>query len=172
MDFDTSRLKDLKASDGKLLEDHMALMIGTVGENAILKRGVSLKAENGVRIYGYAHPSGTDKNSVLLGRVCGVVALKQTEDLQDVDLDQLGKDLCQHVVGMDPKRIGSDDDKPAKNTDEEECLIYQEFINDNSILVKDLLSENGAEVVDFKRFECGELNNSITESLDMLETCQ
>lgn len=172
MDLDSNQLKDLKAFDGRSLADHLALMIGTVGENASLKRAFCLKADDSLHIYGYAHPSGNERNSVLLGRVGGIVALSQTAMQNDVDLNQFGKELCQHIVGMNPKKIGTQDDKPAKNTDDEECLIYQEFINDNSMLVKDLLNENGVQISSFKRFECGEDVNPISESLDMVETCQ
>lgn len=144
-------------------------MIGTVGENATLKRALCLKIKDNLHIHGYAHPSGNEKNSVLLGRLGGLVVLEQIQKYEDVDLNQVGKDLCQHVVGMSPKKIGDENDEPAKDNDDEECLIYQEYINDNSILVKDYLEETGVKVVDFKRLECGE---RIVDPLDAIKTCQ
>lgn len=169
--LDSEQLKNLKASDGKSLGDHVALMIGTVGENASLRRAVCLKADEGLHVSGYAHPFGNENNNVSCGRLGGLIAIKQTIP-KDIDLGVIGKELCQHVVGMAPKRIGRDSDETAKNVDEEESLIHQEFLGDNSLLVRDVLEVNGIEVVDFKRFECGETIQTGGEPLDMVETCQ
>lgn len=169
--LDSEQLKSLKASDGKSLADHVALMIGMIGENASLRRAVCLTANEGLHISGYAHPSGNENNNVLCGRLGGLVAIKQIIP-KDIDLRTVGKELCQHVVGMAPKRIGGDSDQISKDVDEEECLIHQEFLADNSLLVSDVLAANGIEVVDFKRFECGETVQAVGEPLDMVETCQ
>lgn len=45
-------MKNLKTTDGKSLADKVALMIGTVGENATLKRALCLKAGPGVQLAG------------------------------------------------------------------------------------------------------------------------
>lgn len=168
------QFKTLKTSDSTTLVDKVALMIGSVGENATLRRGFCLKAtQPSIHLYAYAHPSGTAINNVLLGRVAGVVALKQIASNDDVSLDEIGRGLCQHVVGMNPKRIGTPDDEPAKEKDDEECLIHQEYLEDQSVTVKEVLEESGVEVVDFKRFACGEVVNSGSEQpLELLETCQ
>ena len=50
--MDTDQLKSLKHSDGKTLADKLALLIGTVGENATLKRAIGLKVNNGVYLTG------------------------------------------------------------------------------------------------------------------------
>lgn len=174
MALETEQLKGLKSSDSTTLADKVALMIGTVGENATLRRGFGLKATHpSVYLYAYAHPSGTTVNNILLGRVAGVVALKQVATNDDVSLDEIGKGLCQHIVGMNPKRIGTVDDEPAKDKDDEECLIHQEYLEDQTVTVKEVLEESGVEVLDFKRFECGEIVNSNNEQpFELLETCQ
>jgi elongation factor Ts len=165
------QLKNLPASDGKLLADHLALMIGSVGENASLKRAFCFKVRDDVHVTGYVHPSGSD-GSVLLGKIGGLVALKQLVP-KDVDLDQIGRELCQHVVGMNPKKVGTSLDKPAKDKEEETCLIHQEFLLDDSVTVQQVLEENEIEVVDFKRFECGEhTSEGADQPLELLETCQ
>lgn len=167
-------MKNLKNREGASLSDKVALMIGTVGENATLRRGFCLKAtEPSIHLYAYAHPSGTINNSVLLGRVAGIVALRQVVPRDDVSLDEVGRGLCQHIVGMNPKRIGSSDDEPAQESDDEECLIHQEYLDDQTVTVKEILEESGVEVVDFKRFECGEVVNAPMEQpLELIETCQ
>ncbi|KAF5288991.1 hypothetical protein FQA39_LY03870 [Lamprigera yunnana] len=140
--LDADRLKELPAPNGKSLADERALC---------------LKVDDDVHLSSYAHPSGTEINDVAFGKFGGLIALKQVvpKDI-DIDINSLGKSLCQHVVGMDPKKIGSTSDKPAENHDDETCLIYQEYIDDNEEIVNDILERNGIEVIDFKRFECGE----------------
>ncbi|KAI4465678.1 elongation factor ts dimerization domain superfamily [Holotrichia oblita] len=169
--LDIDQINQLKAPDGKSLSDHVALMIGTLGENASLGRAMVLTAAPNLYLSGYAHPSGQQKNNVLFGRIGGIVALRQCTS-KDVDLSTIGKDICQHIVGMNPKRVGTSTDEPSKNSDEETCLIFQEYLNDESIKVKDYLEENGVEVIDFKRFECGECSRITGQSLEFVETCQ
>lgn len=167
-------MKHLKSAEGASLSDKVALMIGTVGENATLRRGFCLKVtEPAVHLFAYAHPSGTINSGVLLGRVAGVVALRQVARRDDVSLDEVGRGLCQHIVGMNPRRIGSSDDEPAQESDDEECLIHQEYLEDQTVTVREILEESGVEVVDFKRFECGEVVDAPTEQpLELIETCQ
>lgn len=58
---------------------------------------------------------------------------------------------------MDPQKIGDPRiDEPQNNVDEEQCMIYQEFLLDPSLSVQQLLAETHAEIVDFARFEIGE----------------
>jgi len=169
--LDADQLRQLPAADGKSLADQLALMIGSLGENATLRRAMCLKADKNVHLSAYAHPSGTEINNVLLGQFAGLIAIKQKEP-KDIDIQQLGKTLCQHVVGMDPKKIGNLSDEPAKNPDDETCLIHQEFLIDSTTTVNNVLEENGVDVVDFKRFECGESLAVGVRSLPVVETCQ
>ncbi|RZB39868.1 elongation factor Ts, mitochondrial, partial [Asbolus verrucosus] len=169
--LDAEQLKNLPASDGKSLADHLALMIGTVGENASLKRAFCVKVQNDVHLTGYVHPSGSN-SSVLLGKIGGLLALKQLVS-KDVDLEKVGKDLCQHVVGMNPKKVGTSLDAPSKDKENEICLIHQEYLLDDNVTVREVLDENQLEIVDFKRFECGEdTNQSVDQPLEFIETCQ
>lgn len=67
--------------------------------------------------------------------------------------------ICNYFffVGMDPQKIGNPRvDIPHNNADEEQCMIYQEFLLDPSLSVQQLLAESQAEIVDFARFEIGE----------------
>lgn len=74
---------------------------------------------------------------------------------------------------MDPKKIGTPDEEPSKNKEDEICLIHQEYLLDESITVKEVLEENKLEIVDFKRFECGEtISNVGDQPLEFVETCQ
>lgn len=124
---------------------------------------------------------------------------KPTEEDQEstLTLEDLGKQLCQHVVGMNPTSIGSFDDELGENPQdklkentqeevgerkqedeveekkhedeaeekmqeevkekqEEKRLLHQDFMFDDSMLVKDVLKKYGVRVTDFIRIECGE----------------
>ena len=166
--MDIEQLKELNSDDGKSLADHVALMIGSVGENASLKRALCLRTdpESGIHVFSYSHPPSFEAGAVQLGRLGGLVAIKRTEE-KPVDLEDVGRKICQHVVGMKPQKIGTVDDKPAEDVEQETCLIYQEYLPDDSVTVGEILSENGIEVIGFERFECGETNPTET-----LETCQ
>lgn len=167
--LDADDLKSLKLSDGKTLADHLALMIGTVGENASLRRALIYKSNDTLHLSSYAHPSGVAKNETQLGKFGGLVALTKTPTPEATE--DLGKKLCQHIVGMHPNKLGTENDEPAKDVDDEKCLIYQEYLLDDSLLVGEVLKENGVEIVEFKRFECGE-EPANSQALDSVETCQ
>jgi len=68
--------------------------------------------------------------------------------------------VCVYVslcVGMNPSKIGvAGEDVPACNSDEEKCMIYQEYLLDPSQTVAQFLADTGVSLVDFARFECGE----------------
>lgn len=77
-------------------------------------------------------------------------------------------------AGMDPQKIGNPEvDEPHDNTEEETCMIYQEFLLDPSLSVQELLNGAQADVVDFARFEVGEeLDEPTLEpTLESVQTC-
>lgn len=162
LDFDGAYLKQIShdAGDGpKTLSDHLALIIGKVGENATLRRASCFKVGDAVQLSSFAHPSKTSdsaasKNVVQLGKFGALVALKSNATIIDAELR---RNLCQHIVGMNPATVGAADvDKPAEVKDDERCLIWQEYLLEPSVQVHEILAENGLEVVEFQRYECGE----------------
>lgn len=58
---------------------------------------------------------------------------------------------------MNPKAIGKEDDPKAENPDDETLLVHQEFLSDPSLTVGEVLQEEGLQVVDFVRYEAGEM---------------
>nr|CAD7435212.1 unnamed protein product [Timema monikensis] len=161
----SERLKCLPAEDGKLLVDHMALHIGNLGENLSLRRAFCFLAEEGVTLAGYTHPAAPIQTGTLLGKYGALVALRENLPEPHVDkapgqlsTEQLGKQLCQHIVGMSPTKLGEVGvHEPAANPDDEQCMIYQEYLLDPTITVAQLLADSGVSLIDFVRFECGEL---------------
>jgi elongation factor Ts len=58
---------------------------------------------------------------------------------------------------MNPSKIGvAGEDVPASDSDEEKCMIYQEYLLDPSQTVAQFLADSSISLVDFTRFECGE----------------
>ncbi|XP_044751902.1 elongation factor Ts, mitochondrial [Coccinella septempunctata] len=192
--FSGEQIRELPTKDGKKLSDLLALMIGSVGENATFKRAFCFKAGHGVLLAGYAHPSGDELNSVQLGKFGSILAFKQFAP-KEVDLNRVGKEICQHIVGLNPLEIGSKEQENPEQKEEtseqkeeesseqkkeetieqkeENRLLHQEFLMDEGITVNEYLEESGVEVLDFKRFKCGEATaESGDQPLDLVETCQ
>ncbi|XP_021921981.1 elongation factor Ts, mitochondrial isoform X2 [Zootermopsis nevadensis] len=162
--LDSEQLKLLPGEDGKLLSDHTALLMGSVGENIFLRRAYCFQANEGILVAGYTHPAPQNTNKVLFGKYGALVAFKQTlpeiteqETVVKLPQDQLGRLFCQHIIGMNPSKIGVEgEDVPTCNSDEEKCMIYQEYLLDPSQTVAQFLADSGVSLVDFARFECGE----------------
>ena len=74
-------------------------------------------------------------------------------------------------LGMNPTKIGNaESDEPASNADDENSMIYQEFLLDPSLTVQQVLIDSQAEILDFARFEVGE-NIELGQIVDSVETC-
>ena len=113
------------------------------------------------------------------GKYGALVSFRQTKSSDDhLSPTQLGQQLGQHIVGMNPKSLGtmeetdsssedetsssseseeSSDDESSKKDVEETRLLQQEFLLEPNIKVRDFLAMNSAIVEDFVRFECGEV---------------
>ena len=154
MELDSEQLANLSTENGKKLSEVLALFIGSVGENAVLRRAECWKANNkDVKIAGYTHPAPAKPAEYSAGKYGALLAYKQADDTEDV-----GRQLCQHIVGMGPKKIGNKEkDKPAKDSDDETCLIYQEYLLDPSYTVEEVMQQHKVEVIDYIRFSCGEV---------------
>ncbi|XP_049887475.1 elongation factor Ts, mitochondrial isoform X2 [Pectinophora gossypiella] len=173
MELDSEQLGNLTA-DGKKLSEILALFIGNVGENAVLRRAECWKANSDdVRIVAYTHPAPAAPAQYSAGKYGALLAYSQPADQEDV-----GRQLCQHVVGCDPKKIGNKDkDKPANNSDDETCLIYQDYLLDPSYTVEEILQKHKVQILDYVRFSCGELLESNMpgvekQPLDTVQTLQ
>ena len=162
----TESISKLYADDGKNLNDHSALTIGLVGENINIKRALCMSVQPGLYLYGCTHPTSANPASSSFGRYGAFVVLKS-----DKRKEALGRQLCQHVIGMNPIKIGDARlDQPCDNVDDESVMLYQEFLFDPTLSIQQLLQSEQAEVLDFIRFEMGEtLENK--QELDSVETC-
>lgn len=87
----------------------------------------------------------------------------------------IGRQIAQQVVGMNPRSIGQmpaerppqlAEGETIKIADNETRLLFQEFLMKPNTRVLDFLFENSARVNDFVRFECGEDFSSSSSSDD------
>lgn len=173
MQIDSEQLGNLSV-DGKKLSESLALFIGSVGENAVLRRAECWKAnEKDVKISAYTHPAPAEASDYSAGKYGALLAYKQPNDHKDI-----GRQLCQHIVGCAPLKIGNKEtDTPAKNIDDEVCLIYQEYLLDPSYVVQEILDQNKVEIIDYIRISCGESDESSLpgvekQPLDTVQTLQ
>ncbi|KAL0849514.1 hypothetical protein ABMA28_013788 [Loxostege sticticalis] len=153
MELDSEQLANLNV-EGKKLSEVLALFIGSVGENAVLRRAECWKANSkDIKIAGYTHPAPAVPGEYSAGKYGALLAYKQSGETEDI-----GRQICQHIVGCAPNKIGvKEKDKPAKNSDDETCLIFQEYLLDPSYTVEEVLQQHNAEVIDYVRFSCGEI---------------
>ena len=87
-----------------------------------------------------------------------MVALKPKQG--DANLESvvhLANKMAQHVVGMNPRVISENisENDASKDGEVNEVLLEQEYLLDDSVIVRDLLNREEVEVIDFVRYECG-----------------
>ncbi|XP_033104794.1 elongation factor Ts, mitochondrial-like isoform X2 [Anneissia japonica] len=168
------KLDGLKSEqdDGSSVKDITALTIGKIGENITVKRAVCMHVPVGHILGSYVHSMA--KTSILktndcsLGKYGALVAAhsikKSSAKMQP---DEFGRRLCQHIVGMKPVRIGEFVPPVQKESEEQEDgeeieeqivtdLVNQEYLIDPSLTVGELLYQEGIQVIDFVRYECGQ----------------
>lgn len=197
-------LKMLVPNKKKKIEDILASTIGKLKENIQISRGlvINVDTENKEVIGVYTHPDmGTPRKGgslPLMGKYAALVALKSTAHEKQGPLWLVGKgrELAQHVVGMNPSVIGNPlDSNPEKTsriensetaTQEEDSpnlafgedgeediysresqqlindsdeLLKQPFLLDANITVQNWLEINQLKVLDFIRYEVGEMQH-------------
>ncbi|EDM16509.1 rCG59852 [Rattus norvegicus] len=127
---------------------------GTLGENMSLKRAAWVKVPSGFYVGSYVHGEmqSPSLQNLVLGKY-GALVICQTPE-QITNLEEVGRRLGQHVVGMAPLSVGSLDDEPGGET--ETRMLPQPYLLDPSITLGQYVQPQGVTVVDFVRFECGE----------------
>ncbi|XP_068827217.1 elongation factor Ts, mitochondrial isoform X2 [Capricornis sumatraensis] len=154
--LNSSELSELPAGPERegSLKDQLALAIGKLGENMILKRAAWVKVPAGFYVGSYVHGAmhSPSLHNLLLGKY-GALVICETSELK-ANLEDLGRRLGQHVVGMAPLSVGSLDDEPGGEGDTK--MLSQPYLLDPSITLGQYVQPHGVSVVDFVRFECGE----------------
>ncbi len=115
LESDRDTLSSLKTSHGQSVGDLIALNIGQIGENIVLSRAISMTSDGSVfRLSGLTHPSsiravGSEK--VQYGRFGSIMAYVESEGgailmPQGETGESMARQVCQHIIGMNPKRVG------------------------------------------------------------------
>lgn len=145
--------------EGETVAESVTRTIGKLGENIKINKVVTMTTEVSNVIGSYVHgPFVTSLHGCSLGRYGGMVALKPKQG--DANLGSvlyLANRMAQHVVGMNPRVISGNvsENDASKGGEVNEVLLEQEYLLDDSVIVKDLLNREGVEVIDFVRYECG-----------------
>jgi len=165
-EFQQESLKNLLSDNEKKLGDELALTIGLVGENAMLKRAVCFKVTDEIQLTGLAYPNNLNSlavnDQVQFGNYGTLIALKSPNILPE----ELKKNICLQIVGVNPLKVGDKEkDEPAAEKEDETCLIYQDYLFDQSINVGTLLEDNQIEIVEFQRYQCGEDTDADNQSV-------
>lgn len=177
-------LLSMSAKEGKSCQDLIALGIVNLGENILLRRSMLFHGEEDNYFASYVHARvGSGDNVKDMGKFGAVIRFKM--DNNSSDTQSVCRGLCQHVVGMNPKTLGDINDEVVKKVTEEVELdtegpkegddqfevspdqmipvsekdtrfLFQDYILDNTKVVKEVVQEHGLVILDFHRFELGE----------------
>lgn len=96
-----------------------------------------------------------------MGKFATILAYKGPDT---PDVLEVTKQICQHIVGMNPKKIGSEKDPKAANADDETVLYHQDFFLNEMYTVGTLARNHNIELIDFKRIECGDESDEVQTS--------
>ncbi len=104
---DTEKLSAMPYDSGDIsVADHLKQMVGSIGENMVLRRSQNFTVSNGA-IGSYMH------NEVApgLGKIGVLVALESKGDKDK--LEELGRKLAMHVAAANPLAVSQDDIDPG-----------------------------------------------------------
>jgi elongation factor Ts len=115
---DVDALARAATPSGGTLGEELTRLVGTIGENLILRRTAALSVDQGV-VAGYVH----NQVEPGLGKIGVLVALRSTGDPEA--LADLGRKLAMHVAAAAPAAIDKDGVDPALVEREREILAEQ-----------------------------------------------
>ncbi|KAL7060296.1 hypothetical protein AAHC03_09764 [Spirometra sp. Aus1] len=185
--FRTESLLDLPVTTARgtqSLSSVLADCVHSVGENMAVSRAVGMKLlpdEKTSKIMAYCHMStagATKRNlrNVQFGKYVAFIRYRlKAADESSASLgrqdraSQVGLQLCQHIVGMNP-RPGLSLSPPAENPDDERCLLLQKFLLDESIDIRTLLELNNIHLEEFLRMECGQDDEEVEDQTTACST--
>jgi translation elongation factor EF-Ts len=87
----------------------------------------------------------------------GPIINESNEDVtkSDEEVDEIGKQLAQHIIGLNPQTIEPKAGAEALGDDGPTPLLQQQFFFDKQITVSQYKNDSNIKVFDFIRFECG-----------------
>ncbi|KAM9252272.1 elongation factor Ts, mitochondrial [Cariama cristata] len=142
---------------GALLSDLLAVAVGKLGENLTLRRAAWLRVPEGTGYVGaYTHGWAPETGPVTMGTYGALVGCRVlTSEVSAMTLEDVGRKIAQHVVGMAPTSVGEVED--LSRGEEETRLLAQSSLLEPGRTLGQVLSALGVlSVCDFLRFHCGE----------------
>ena len=142
----------LTTVEGVKMSDLVTNAVGKLAENIQIARGYLVTATGGMLssfVYNSTNISGS---KVELGSYASVAHLETTSD-DITHVQQVGRQLCQQIVGDNPALSAKEHSSPM------EALMNQSWLLEPSVTVKEVLAKHGVSVTDFVRCECGESEN-------------
>ena len=151
--FDKDDLRSIPVSGdpNKTLGDLVAINIGQIGENIVLRRAVTFAIQNAgvndndenIRLAIVTHPSANmnaDASNVAYGRFGVILAYSKDEDIGILPEGQtvatLARQLCQHIIGMNPSSIGNIDDSSTWPKNNKQATVNENLTSEKGEGVK------------------------------------
>ncbi len=104
---DTEKLSAMPYGSGKIsVADHLKEMVGSIGENMVLRRSQNITVSDGA-IGSYMHNAAAPG----LGKIGVLIALESKGDKDK--LEELGRKLAMHVAAANPLAVTQDDIDPG-----------------------------------------------------------
>ncbi|WP_022851275.1 translation elongation factor Ts [Limisalsivibrio acetivorans] len=165
---DVDALMKCKTADGSTVEEELTEKIATIGEKISIRRFVRLDGEN---ISTYIHMGGKigvitslkGGDADLSKDICLHVAASNPKYLNKDQVDQEFIDKEKDIFVAKLKEQGKPENIIPKIVEgqvnkllQEVCLVNQPFVKDPDVTIEKLLSNKGAEIVSYSRFEMGE----------------
>ncbi|KFM78171.1 Elongation factor Ts, mitochondrial, partial [Stegodyphus mimosarum] len=101
------QLNELKCHSGTVGE-LVASAINKFNEKTVTKRAVCFKVKDNIHLNSLSHPSTACPNipGATLGKYGALLAFSKDNMKSDTNLNELGLNLCQHIIGMNPTTLG------------------------------------------------------------------
>jgi len=134
--YEKAILDQITTSEGKdkTLADLVALNIGQIGENILLRRATTISTSNlgdgdkeNIKLSIVTHPSASptsESGNVAYGRFGVILAYSKKKNVGTLPEGQtvagIARQLCQHIIGMNPSSVGDLNDTsrwPDSKTD-------------------------------------------------------
>lgn len=103
----SAEVEKLRVRDGGAVGEARALLVGRLGEDVAVRRVLCLRSEAAL-LAGFCHGDQAPQTYPCFGKYGALVTYRALGEcmLSEEELEQLGRGLCQQVVGMRPSSVG------------------------------------------------------------------
>jgi translation elongation factor EF-Ts len=125
--------KDFHLPDGCSADEAIIACLARIRENIKLNSAKIIFTDPSANIFGHTHPNGIETiflfiilyklifleevGAVQMGRFVSLVAMKRNSDKSGFPTEKLGRQICHHIIGMVPERLG---EPPVPGTSQKE----------------------------------------------------